>query len=463
MAGVDVSEYIECNVLCCKSPMDDLCILRFVFQVKEMQRSIHQNRTSLAGLRCLIVDDSKTNRTIVHHYITSWGMGNGSAANGGRGLEFLRRAAAEGHPYDLAIIDMQMPEMDGLQLARMIKSEPGIAGTRLILLTSMGNQNAPMMKQAGFSAGLAKPVRQSQLFDCIANVMADTLTAVETSGNANSVHPSSLKLNVAPVSKAGAKPRKRLRILVAEDNAVNQTVAVRMLEKLGYRVDVAANGVEAVHALSLIPYDIVFMDCQMPEMDGFEATTKIRTVDGSRRHTTIVAMTANALQGDKEKYLEAGMDDYISKPIQQTDLAAAIDRCASQSQAIENDSPTVNASHALVDQAVLDELGELANEDDPNIVEQLLGMFTHETPGRIEHIRRGASNQDARDVSQMVHLLKGTCTQLGLAGMVKLCQTLENRANANDMHDIEIVIAELGQIFHDTKEVLQSKYSLREV
>jgi two-component system, sensor histidine kinase and response regulator len=279
-------------------------------------------RKSLAGLRCLIVDDNEANRRIVHHYIISWGLSNGSAQSGREALELLKTAVASGKPYDLAILDMQMPEMDGLQLAAAIKSTPSLSGTRLVLLTSICHRQSPSLKDVGISASLTKPVRQSQLFDCIAEVMGDAIEKAARPAALSRRATGPSQPTVVPLDEAC----KQLRILVVEDNAVNQKVAVRMLEKCGYRADVAGNGIEALNAINLVPYDIVFMDCQMPEMDGFEATAQIRRRDGTTKHRSIIAMTANALQGDKEKCLSAGMDDYIAKPIRQVDLAAAITR-----------------------------------------------------------------------------------------------------------------------------------------
>jgi two-component system, sensor histidine kinase and response regulator len=283
-------------------------------------------RKNLAGLRCLVVDDNETNRKIVHHYVLSWGLSNGSADNGKRALELLHQAVEEGRPYDLAILDMQMPEMDGVQLAAEIKADPTFAHTRLILLTSLAYRKCSTLQEAGFSAGLTKPVRQSQLFDCIANVMRDTLDDVAGKPPAVSGDTSIPAHGTMVTNPPLESSKKPALILVVDDNVVNQKVAVRMLEKCGYRADVAANGLEAIRAVSLVPYEIVFMDCHMPEMDGFEATAQIRRMDGASRRRAIIAMTANALQGDREKCLAAGMDDYLSKPIRQVDMLAAIAR-----------------------------------------------------------------------------------------------------------------------------------------
>ena len=259
-----------------------------------------------------------------------------------------------------------------------------------------------------------------------------------------------------------AKRGKRVRILVAEDNAVNQKVAVRMLEKLGYAADVAGNGIDVINAVSLIPYDIVLMDCQMPEMDGFEATCLIRKMEGSVRHTAIVAMTANALQGDKEKCLAAGMDDYIAKPIRQTDLAGAIDRWSSQIQAMEKKSTQAAEPGELVNESALEELAGLASEDEPDIVEHLLRMFMLETPGRIAGIRRAAAMGDSRGAYETAHLLKGTCKQLGLIAMAGICQKLEDQGIADDLQGSEERIANLEHTFRETKELLQTRYTLLE-
>ncbi len=264
----------------------------------------------LQALRVLIVDDNATNRTILEHQLDSWGMLNQSVPGGAEALERLR-AASSAAPYDLAIVDMQMPGMDGLMLAHAIKNDPAISKTRLVLLTSTSQRGqSPETEAAGIAACLSKPVRQSQLYDTLAAVMS---RASDTS----------VEITV-PVAPARYSPVGGLRVLVAEDNAVNQRVAVRMIEKLGYRADVVANGQEVLDAIERIPYPLVFMDCQMPEMDGYEATGLVRKREGSTRHTIIVAMTAGAMEGDRERCLEAGMDDYVSKPVRPDELEAVL-------------------------------------------------------------------------------------------------------------------------------------------
>jgi CheY-like chemotaxis protein len=280
--------------------------------------------TDLCNLRVLVVDDNATNRQILRHQIFAWKMQKGSAASGYEALKVLREAAAAGAPYDLALLDMQMPEMDGMTLAKAIKADPAISRTRLIMLTSLGHRFSPEeLKAVGLDAYLIKPVKQSRLFDCLVDVMGServVRASAETAG--------------APAATA-ALPFPRLRVLVAEDNQVNQKVAAAQLKRLGCTVDLVANGHEVLDALPRRDYALIFMDCQMPEMDGYEATRIIRQREQDRHHPCrwaapvyVVAMTANAMQGDREKCLAVGMNDYISKPVRVVELQAAIERSA---------------------------------------------------------------------------------------------------------------------------------------
>jgi len=280
-------------------------------QAARMQLPTHC--TSLNNLRVLIVDDNATNRTILSHQLQSWGMIHFEAASGSQALKLLEAAALQGTPYDLALVDLMMPEMDGYELAHQIKSDPLIAGTRLVLLTSAGERGEIKEERSRFAASLTKPVRQSQLFDCLMSV----ITATPPAGASLKVATTNL------VGTAAIQAEERIStklILLAEDNIVNQKVAVRQLQKLGYRADAVANGREALEALSRIPYDLVLMDCQMPEMDGYEATAAIRRLEGTDKHTPIVAMTANALAGDRAKSIASGMDDHITKPVSPREL-----------------------------------------------------------------------------------------------------------------------------------------------
>jgi two-component system, sensor histidine kinase and response regulator len=280
----------------------------------------------LFDLRVLVVDDNATNRQILSHQILSWKMRPGSAVSGDEALRALRTAASEGNPYGLALLDVQMPEMDGLTLARAIKADPEISGTRVIVLTSLSQAlTALELKDIGIEAYVSKPVKQSRLFDCLVNAMSETAAqSILTRYAVAAPVPSSSELN---------PQNEKMRILLAEDNIVNQKVALGQLRKLRYRADSVANGLEVLAALQLAPYDIILMDCQMPEMDGYEATRAIRKHEQSlgedcpwKSPVYIIAMTANAMQGDREKCLAMGMDDYISKPVRPPELQAALER-----------------------------------------------------------------------------------------------------------------------------------------
>jgi two-component system, sensor histidine kinase and response regulator len=233
-------------------------------------------------------------------------------AAGQQALDRLRRAQQTGQPYRLAFLEAQLPDRPGLDLARAITAAPALAATRLILLTSMRTRGqGAAAQQAGCAATLAKPLRQAALYDCLATVLGTAPSA------ANQLITRYILMHTLALA--------RVRVLVAEDNVVNQRVAARMLEKLGCRVDVVANGLEAVEACRSIAYDCVFMDCQMPELDGYGATAVIRQQDATTgRHTPIIAMTANAMQGDQDRCLAAGMDAYLSKPVQPAALEAVL-------------------------------------------------------------------------------------------------------------------------------------------
>jgi len=276
--------------------------------------------------RVLVVDDNATNRQILRHQIFTWKMQKGSAASGHEALQVLREAAGDGRPYDVALLDLEMPEMDGLTLARAIKSDAKIAATRLVALAPIGKYlTDTQLMEAGLAAYLVKPIKQSRLLDCLVNVVGRT--TVEQAFSKSDARA------MQPVPPAVLMRRAQVKILLAEDNLVNQKVALGTLKKLGYSSDIAGNGLDAIAALKKTPYSVIFMDCQMPEMDGFEAAREIRrleaSVDESCSWTApvhIIAVTATTMQGDREKCLAAGMDDYISKPVRLADLQAALRR-----------------------------------------------------------------------------------------------------------------------------------------
>ena len=280
----------------------------------------------LPPARILVVDDNATNRKILFHQILAWKMQPVCAPSGAAALELLLAAARGGKPYGLALLDVQMPEMDGLMLARAIKGNPAIAKTRLIVLTSLGQAlSTAELNEIGIEAYLLKPVKQSRLLDCMIDVLSKDVAETAT-----------FKLTVptlAMISSEPSPPLEKVRILLAEDNSVNQKVALAQLKKLRCKANAVANGIEVLEAMQRISYDIILMDCNMPEMDGYEATQALREREKSLDNPCpwhapvyIIAMTANAMLGEREKCLAVGMDDYLNKPVRTIDLQTVLEK-----------------------------------------------------------------------------------------------------------------------------------------
>ncbi|HEX6710471.1 MAG TPA: PAS domain S-box protein [Rubrobacter sp.] len=379
----------------------------------------------LGDLHVLVVDDNATNRQIVHQLVVSWGMRNGMAGDAQSALELLHLAAGNGDPYDVAILDMQMPGMDGMRLARTIKEDSSIDSTRLILLTSLGMRgDAGKARRTGVGAYLTKPVRQSHLYYAIATVM----------GSEEEIDEGEAPL-VTRHTIGEERARVRARLLLAEDNAVNQKVAVKMLESLGYRVDVAANGLEAVEALLRVPYSAVLMDCHMPEMDGYEATAEIRRRESERGgRTPIIALTASAMKGDRDRALGAGMDDYLPKPVKREQLETMLQRWVSREgvtsiASAEGSSPHKEMEESL-DHTVIANLRELG---DSELLSELTGMFIEEVPERLGALHEAMENGDVQTVRRIAHALKGSSGNMGARQMSRLCQELEHAGEANDL------------------------------
>ncbi|RPI78476.1 MAG: response regulator, partial [Desulfobacteraceae bacterium] len=273
---------------------------------------------NLAGKKILVVDDYSTNREILGTYLDHWKCIFQETEDAAGALRILKNAAENGKPFDLVLTDYMMPLMDGEQLGRAIKADPEIKDTLLVMLTSAGLRgDATRMKEAGFNGYLVKPIKRSQLFDCLLMVFG-------LAGQKDDRQKSTL-ITRHTLTEA---ERLKVRILLAEDNAINQKLALRLIDKFGYRADAVANGKEAVDALSMVPYDLVLMDVQMPEMDGFEATQMIRNPQSKvpNHRIPIIAMTAHAMKGDQERCLQAGMDDYLPKPIDPNELLRVIEK-----------------------------------------------------------------------------------------------------------------------------------------
>jgi two-component system, sensor histidine kinase and response regulator len=298
--------------------------LRITHRVGETEPQIADE---FVGARVLIVDGNETRRQFCQKQIAAWRLRHGCACTGEEALVLLCQAAAEKAPYPVAIIDRQLPDMDGLALVRKINADPQLSETRLIILTPFGRPIPPeLLNTVKISGCCIKPVRQSAFFDSL--VQGLTRSA-----------PGSKAFQPGPyLGITDPVPVHHERILLAEDNAVNQQVALGNLRKLGYRAEVAANGVEVLKALKIKWFDIILMDCQMPELDGYEATREIRQRQQTGHHVWIIAMTANVMVGDREKCFSAGMDDYVSKPLRRAELRAALERgAARQARVIDDD------------------------------------------------------------------------------------------------------------------------------
>jgi signal transduction histidine kinase/CheY-like chemotaxis protein/HPt (histidine-containing phosphotransfer) domain-containing protein len=397
-------------------------------------RRERSRRADLQGVRVLIVDDNETNRELVHHQVTSWGMEDGVADGAGRALEMLREAAGAGRPYEVVILDMMMPDTDGLELARAIKGDEALRGARLILLTSIGLRgDGAMARRAQIDAYLSKPVRQSELFNCLATVL----------GRA----PQDTDL-VTRHSLSEGRTRLAGRILLAEDNPVNQQVVLSMLEGLGCAVDVAADGEEALAMLARQRYDAVLMDCQMPRRDGYEATQELRRrerAEGARR-LPVIALTANAMEGDRERCLQAGMDDYLPKPLRPSALVATLARWlppaagaaappapASAAERPERaapapgpgpDGPGGAGEPLMRDVLAMEAAGQAG------LAQKVAGLYLETTPRQIRELHDAIDRGDAAALGDVAHALKSSTAMLGALRLSELFRELEAHGRA---------------------------------
>lgn len=406
-------------------------------------------RADLAGLRVLIADDNATNREILEHQTAAWKMVSLSAKNGPQTLEILRRESAAGRPFDLALLDMQMPGMDGLTLARAIKADPTLASPRLVLLTSLGHRiDSATLSDAGIDCCLLKPVKQSRLYECLALMVAEPGGSGQQAGGR---HP----------RPAGSPAPKNMRILLAEDNTVNQKVALLQLSRLGYKADTVADGSEALEALKQIPYDIILMDCHMPVMDGYEATRRIRLWEQAnagrgnlRPPVHIVAMTANALDGDRDECLAAGMNDYITKPTQLEDLDAALRRAPRKTAPSDSVTSGGTEDAILLDRSVVHGLRELREPGQPDPVAELIDLFLADAPNRLQALTGAVGDNDAGRIKAAAHALKGSAINLGAQRLAGCCAALESNAREGRLDDADQRLNQIKRELEQLRELL---------
>ena len=431
------------------------------------RRDLSGVQPSLRGKRVLVVDDNATNRRILAAHLDAWGMTVRATGSPRESLGWIRADER----FDVGILDMHMPEMDGVALAREIRGHPAGTALPLVLFTSLGRREA-RAEEEGFAAYLHKPIKPSQLFDALATVLAE--------------RPVHMRERGAPRGELDPDMARRhpLRILLAEDNVVNQKVALRILGQMGYRADVAGNGLEAIDAVARQTYDVVLMDVQMPELDGFEASRELnRRWPGERPR--IVAMTANAMQGDRELCAAAGMDDYVAKPIRVEELVAALERSSRRPEvggrstvAADIGEPSSPAglgpsagsrrlgspgearapasksapAAAAIDRAVVERLTATMGGA---FVSELIDTFLADARELIATLERALGETDLDAFRRAAHSLKSTSESLGAVGLAALARELEATARTGTLEGVETRIAQLGRVYETATRTLR--------
>lgn len=394
---------------------------------------------AIDGLNLLVVDDNDTNRQLLITLLSGWGCRYDTAGNGSTALGMLREYHAAGDPFQVVLIDSIMPEMDGMALAQMIRHDPAFAETKLVLLSGLGVRGeATELHQAGFAAWLTKPIRQQQLHDCLSLL----------AGRASILQPEGKELITRHTVRE--VQRHSSRILLAEDNPVNQTVALAMLQKLGYRADVVANGQEAIEALSRINYDLVLMDCQMPELDGFEATSLIRSSSTPvlNHGVPVIAMTANAMAGDRERCLRAGMDDYLSKPVKQKELEQALDRWLSgpdngrlvSLKASAGELADTDTDQIFDEQEMLERLG-----NNQGLQQEIISMACDDLPLRLAQMQQALASGDRATLKRTAHTIKGVAANLSASRLRQSAGQLEVQADSAEMNRLQLSSRQIAE------------------
>jgi two-component system sensor histidine kinase/response regulator len=368
----------------------------------------------LEGLRVLVVDDNATNRRIVREMLGSWRMSAHTADSGRTALTLLENAARENERFPLVLLDAHMPDMDGFAVAERIRSDPSLAGATVMMLASAGHQDdLARCRELEVGAHVTKPVRHSELLDAVMTALGRVAVVAGD----------------APVSAALPDHGRRLRVLLAEDNPVNQKLAVGILAKRGHSVRVAQNGREAVEAVEEQPFDLVLMDVHMPEMGGFEATGLIRQRERANgRRLPIVAVTARAMTGDRERCLEAGMDDYLTKPMKVKDLLAIIDRLVVKRPVAEAEPADDTAGSAFEDRVLRDRF-----DGDLDLLRIVAGTFLETTPPLLSDMREAIAAGNAGSVSRMAHRLRGSLANFGANEAVEAAFRLEKMGAEGDL------------------------------
>jgi signal transduction histidine kinase/CheY-like chemotaxis protein len=420
------------------------------FDTVSIQRRtyLHGKQLQMVGKRLLIVDDNATNRYILNRLARSWGMQPSTFGAGKEVLAWL----LEGHTFDIGLLDMVMPEMDGLALAQAIRHIPGLENLPLVLLTSVGHREA--RANGEFAAHLTKPIKPSHLHMTLLSVLTGQTVVMSDDQT-----PLEYDERMAE--------RLPLRILLAEDDRVNQKVILRMLARLGYQADMAGDGQQVLDALRRQPYDVVLMDVQMPEMDGVQATQGVRELLPIDQQPWIIALTAYALPGDREQYIAAGMDDYISKPIRLQDLVEILERCAAPARnrsgarlsrhpqrERENSKGNIMEKPAL-EVSVLDRLRQAMGEASPRLMADLIDTYLADTPRRVAEIRQAAAAGNGPALSAAAHPLRSSSASLGAMQLAHLSQGLEQIGLSGDFSAAEADASQLEKEFGRVRKELE--------
>ncbi|MGZ4799881.1 MAG: response regulator [Acidimicrobiia bacterium] len=404
----------------------------------------------LRGINALVVDDNATQRSVLSEYLANWGMTVTTADTGAAALTALRTAVAESRHFSLVLIDRCMPEMDGIALKNAIAADDEITA-RLVLMIHLGQEpDVRTTAESGVCATVFKPIHLADLRASVRIALGLQVAVAPIEATAHST----LKFGEAKVGG---------RLLLAEDNLINQKVAVAMLTNAGYEVDTALNGVEAVAAAASQIYDAILMDCQMPEMNGYEATAAIRIQEGSERRTPIIAMTAGARREDRERCLAEGMDSYLAKPVSKDALLALVLR--SITIANNNAKPRtrpIPPVEITIDQVVFDELRVIGDAAGHNLVAEVVEHFIRDTEVLLVQLRDAFERGDAFAVSRIAHSIKGGCSQLGGRQLASTCTRLESEASAGSLADGEIDLDELETDYLELRRELNQQVSTGE-
>ena len=387
-------------------------------------------RGSLAGMNMLVVDDDEMDRDILVEYGAEWKMFVTSAGNGVEALQKLRAAAAEGKYFDVALVDMRMPVMDGISLVAAIKADPALSPLKIVMLSSLDTvDSSGLASELGVEQCLSRPLRGVDLYASLAAAIGSSALG------ATATAPT-----ISTALTDQARTLKSVRVLLAEDNVVNQEIAMAMLESSEYEVTLAENGLEALKATETVDYDVVLMDCQMPEMDGFEASTELRRreAEANSRHLPIIGLTANAGAGSRENCLEAGMDDYVSKPFRRNVLLAAlakwtqsvpVDRASLQIVEVSAPAPA-ELEAAPLDVEALQALRDLQRPGRPDVLTRVIDLFSLDAPRLVAAMLEAVASDDADALRHAAHTLKSTSANVGAVSLSTNCREIEQLARA---------------------------------